>query len=78
MRLKVGGRLLLPSEAYREYVGAVDAAEFRKACDRGEGWFDGLCDYVFEGCAASRDLDHESQSNLVDLLREYIRVQTGR
>jgi hypothetical protein len=73
----VGGRLLSAAGAYGRYVGAREPGEFRRACDTGAGWYDGLCDFVFEGCADTRGLDHASQSNLVDLLREHILFQTG-
>jgi hypothetical protein len=72
----VGGRLLSAEEAYREFVGDRDPGEFRRSCDKGAGWYDGLCDYVFEECPASAGLSHASQSNLVDLLREHVRPRT--
>jgi hypothetical protein len=76
MTRKVDGRLLSAAEAYREFVGERDPGEFRRSCDTGAGWYDGLCDFVFEGCPASAGLSHASQSNLVDLLREHVRLRT--
>ena len=77
MTRMVGGRLLSAAGAYRAYVGAREPGEFRRSCDTGEGWYEGLCDFVFEGCPASAGLSHASQSNLVDLLREHILFQMG-
>jgi hypothetical protein len=68
----VEGRWLTPAEAFARYAGAEPAA-FLKRLDTGPGWYDGLCDFVFEGDPVTRALDHASQSNLVDLLAEFLR-----
>ena len=72
MALRVDGVWLSPARAYARYGRGLSPGAFRAWLDKGAGWYDGLCDYVFEGCPATRGLDHASQNNLVDLLEDFL------